>query len=82
MDIWSFASPKMNALLIALTYLVLMKTEVEGHGRLIDPPSRSSMWRYGFKTPANYDDNSLYCGGFDVSTFCAFTPSPKSSICF
>ena len=40
-----------------------------GHGRLIDPPSRSSMWRYGFKNPRNYDDNALYCGGTHVSRF-------------
>jgi len=37
--------------------------EVEPHGRLIEPPSRSSMWRYGFKTPENYDDMGLNCGG-------------------
>lgn len=36
-----------------------------GHGRLIDPPSRSSAFRYGFPTPPNYDDNGLFCGGFD-----------------
>ncbi|XP_061198092.1 uncharacterized protein LOC133206178 [Saccostrea echinata] len=36
-----------------------------GHGYLQDPPSRSSMWRFGFNTPHNYDDNQLFCGGFD-----------------
>ena len=41
--------------------------EIEGHGRLVDPPSRSSMWRYGFKNPPNYNDNQLYCGGVQVS---------------
>lgn len=35
-----------------------------GHGRLIEPPSRSSAWRYGFQTPPNYNDHELYCGGF------------------
>jgi len=35
-----------------------------GHGRLIEPPSRSTMWRYGFSTPANYNDHESYCGGF------------------
>ncbi|KAL0280044.1 UNVERIFIED_CONTAM: hypothetical protein PYX00_001458 [Menopon gallinae] len=35
-----------------------------GHGRLIEPPSRATMWRYGFDTPANYNDHELYCGGF------------------
>jgi hypothetical protein len=37
---------------------------VSGHGRLIEPPSRASMWRYGFDAPANYNDHELYCGGF------------------
>jgi hypothetical protein len=38
---------------------------VDGHGRLIEPPSRASMWRYGFgDAPANYNDHELYCGGF------------------
>ena len=35
-----------------------------GHGRLIEPPSRSTMWRYGFNNPANYNDHESYCGGF------------------
>ncbi|XP_054159539.1 uncharacterized protein LOC128957752 [Oppia nitens] len=39
-------------------------TEVDGHGRLIDPASRSSAWRFGFKTEINYNDNQLFCGGF------------------
>ncbi|XP_057323425.1 uncharacterized protein LOC130666440 [Microplitis mediator] len=38
---------------------------VEGHGRLIEPPSRASMWRYGFDTPEDFTDNECYCGGFD-----------------
>lgn len=41
-------------------------SEVKGHGRLIDPPSRSSMWRYGYNNPPNYNDNQLYCGGAQV----------------
>ncbi|CAG5114513.1 unnamed protein product, partial [Candidula unifasciata] len=36
-----------------------------GHGRLWEPPARGTMWRRGFKTPANYDDNGLNCGGFN-----------------
>ncbi|XP_046559870.1 uncharacterized protein LOC124268892 [Haliotis rubra] len=36
---------------------------ITGHGRLMDPPQRSSMWRDGFNTPTNYDDNQLNCGG-------------------
>lgn len=34
------------------------------HGRLIEPPSRASAWRYGFQTPPNYNDHELFCGGF------------------
>ena len=40
---------------------------VHGHGRLLEPPSRSSAWRLGFNTPPNYDDNQLFCGGASVS---------------
>ncbi|XP_052820506.1 uncharacterized protein LOC128246356 [Mya arenaria] len=54
---------------VVVTWLlvhVLWAGSARGHGRLIDPPSRSSMWRYGFKTPPNYDDNQMYCGGVQV----------------
>lgn len=37
---------------------------VAGHGRLMDPPARNSMWRFGFPNPVNYNDNELYCGGY------------------
>ncbi|XP_023029101.1 uncharacterized protein [Leptinotarsa decemlineata] len=39
---------------------------VLGHGRLMDPPARNAMWRFGFHTPINYNDNELFCGGFAV----------------
>ncbi|XP_030761831.1 uncharacterized protein LOC115886703 isoform X2 [Sitophilus oryzae] len=39
---------------------------VRGHGRLMDPPARNSMWRFGFPNPVNYNDNELYCGGYSV----------------
>lgn len=41
-------------------------TVVDGHGRMVDPPQRSSMWRFGFPVPPNYDDAGLYCGGYAV----------------
>lgn len=34
------------------------------HGIMSIPPMRSSMWRYGFSTPENYDDAQLWCGGY------------------
>ncbi|KAJ8958026.1 hypothetical protein NQ318_002030 [Aromia moschata] len=51
-----------GALLLIVFYLGIH--EVFGHGRLIEPPSRASAWRYGFDTPHNYNDHELYCGGF------------------
>merc|ERR1712107_916727 len=39
---------------------------VRGHGRLMDPPSRASMWRVGFSNPADYNDNEGFCGGSNV----------------
>ncbi|WAR03536.1 hypothetical protein MAR_010094 [Mya arenaria] len=52
--------------LVGSVLFVTMVTVVSGHGRLLEPPSRSSLWRFGYKTPINYDDNQLFCGGFDV----------------
>lgn len=37
---------------------------VQGHGRLSDPPNRGSLWRFGYNSPANYDDDGLNCGGY------------------
>ena len=36
---------------------------VKSHGYMRNPASRNCMWRYGFKTPVNYNDNELWCGG-------------------
>jgi hypothetical protein len=36
---------------------------VSAHGRLMNPPARNSMWRFGFPNPVNYNDNELFCGG-------------------
>ena len=56
----------MNTILPTCLILLYHVIHSEGHGRLVEPPSRSSMWRYGFRTPVNYDDNQLFCGGYDV----------------
>ncbi|XP_012944521.1 uncharacterized protein LOC101864263 [Aplysia californica] len=47
---------------VLLTFLCSLQGS-EGRGRLVDPPARASMWRFGFKTPVNYNDNGLNCGG-------------------
>lgn len=43
---------------------VLNPIHVNGHGRLMDPPARNCMWRFGYPNPVNYNDNELYCGGY------------------
>ncbi|OWF52062.1 uncharacterized protein LOC110448251 [Mizuhopecten yessoensis] len=37
---------------------------IYGHARLWEPPGRSSMWKRGFPTPVNTNDNELNCGGY------------------
>ncbi|XP_049782471.1 uncharacterized protein LOC126184141 [Schistocerca cancellata] len=37
-----------------------------GHGMLWEPPNRGSLWRFGYETPVNYDDNAQFCGGFQA----------------
>ncbi|XP_045488901.1 uncharacterized protein LOC110993889 [Pieris rapae] len=36
-----------------------------GHARVWSPPGRATAWRLGFKTPPDYDDTGLNCGGFN-----------------
>lgn len=52
--------------LVMFTVLETMTPKVKGHGRLLEPPSRASMWRLGYGTPVDYHDNQLFCGGFAV----------------
>ncbi|XP_046385899.1 uncharacterized protein LOC124155817 [Ischnura elegans] len=55
----------MGWLRIVLLFLTCLFLErVNGHGRLIEPPSRGTMWRYGFSTPPDFQDHELFCGGF------------------
>ena len=53
-------------LAIALMLCVVVMKTTDGHGMMLDPPSRSVMWKYGFKVPENYDANGLNCGGYSV----------------
>jgi len=45
---------------------IFIAGHVQGHGRLVNPPSRASMWRFGFDNPPDYNDNEGFCGGFNV----------------
>ncbi|XP_055908634.1 uncharacterized protein LOC129943316 [Eupeodes corollae] len=57
-----------KALLPFAIFLVLIN-EIHGHGMMLDPVSRSSRWRYDKTAPINYDDNGLFCGGFNAQWF-------------
>ncbi|BFZ00210.1 hypothetical protein BsWGS_03249 [Bradybaena similaris] len=50
-------------LTLVLGVVVYWPCPAHGHGRLWDPPGRSTMWRRGYNTPVNYNDNQLFCGG-------------------
>ena len=63
-----------SALIIALQILILLictyRGVVDGHGYMIDPPNRSSVWRlFPGQAPQNYNDNELFCGGFSVGRY-------------
>jgi len=56
---------------LVLAVLGLMAlSQVSGHGRLLNPAGRSTLWRYAefqrFNPYQNYQDNELFCGGFHI----------------
>ncbi|XP_060607944.1 uncharacterized protein LOC132760070, partial [Ruditapes philippinarum] len=51
---------------IGMAVILSQTGHVASHGRLIQPAQRSSAWRYGYNNPENYNDNQLFCGGFNV----------------
>ncbi|XP_061178411.1 uncharacterized protein LOC133187056 [Saccostrea echinata] len=51
---------------LVLILSLLVQGSLQQYGHLEDPPARGSMWRYGFNTPVNNEDNSLNCGGKQV----------------
>lgn len=54
---------------LTLTSLVEWSSQ---HGLLLSPLQRGSLWRYGYDTPPNYDDNGLFCGGLEVRQFLCY----------
>jgi len=48
---------------IFLPLFSIFYSYVSGHGRLMDPPARNCMWRFGFINPVDYNDNEVFCGG-------------------
>ena len=54
--------------LFGLLVVMTLTLEVWCRGRLLEPPSRSSLWRYGFDgAEINLKDDRLNCGGFKVN---------------
>jgi len=49
--------------LVCLLLSVIAISQVSGHGMLLDPPNRSSLWRFDEEFPINYNDNENFCGG-------------------
>ncbi|XP_029710470.1 uncharacterized protein LOC115255700 [Aedes albopictus] len=52
--------------LLILWQLLCCCIVVLGHGRLMEPPARNAMWRFGFPNSVNYNDNELFCGGYAI----------------
>ncbi|GLV40234.1 uncharacterized protein CBL_03617 [Carabus blaptoides fortunei] len=50
----------------AVTLLALFVAEAWGHGMVMDPPNRSSLWRFDPDAPINYNDNENFCGGYST----------------
>ncbi|ODM89639.1 hypothetical protein Ocin01_17043 [Orchesella cincta] len=73
--------------IIALVSALVAIAQVTGHGRMMKPPNRSSIWRVpefaSQNPPPNYSDNELYCGGIhqadDPGTNCGVCGDRKSA---
>jgi hypothetical protein len=59
---------EMALLPISFLILCLFIGNISCHGRLMDPPNRSSLWRVNPDAPPNYTDDQNNCGGKPVST--------------
>ncbi|KAK8376299.1 hypothetical protein O3P69_008771 [Scylla paramamosain] len=51
---------------VVMVIVVTWAGSCRGHARLIEPPSRASAWRYGFDTPADYNDNEGFLWRFQL----------------
>ncbi|XP_066992926.2 uncharacterized protein [Anabrus simplex] len=58
----------MTSQIVFVVISTLLAT-VYGHGYLYNPPNRGSLWRFGYNTPVNYNDNQQFCGGRYVQWF-------------
>lgn len=56
-----------GALSICFVLIMVVKYGVYGRAILVEPPHRSSLWRFKYNTTINTKDDELNCGGYDVS---------------
>ncbi|KAH0999535.1 hypothetical protein HUJ04_005394 [Dendroctonus ponderosae] len=49
--------------LFCVVFAVYFAKNVSGHGYMITPVNRASLWRVDWKQPPNYNDNEYFCGG-------------------
>jgi len=54
-------------LVLILTCVTLLKSFIDGRAIMVEPPHRSSLWRFNYNTTTNLRDDSINCGGYDVS---------------
>ncbi|RZB84929.1 uncharacterized protein BDFB_010861 [Asbolus verrucosus] len=57
---------KMSLLIAGLLAFCFLIEQISGHGMMLEPPNRSSLWRFDSSAPVNYDDNQNFCGGLSV----------------
>lgn len=69
-----------SVVVFVVTIFVATLKHVAGHGGLLEPPSRSLAWRYGFDAPINYDWMSLFCGGYQVKSKLQFVSINKRDL--
>ncbi|KAL1506765.1 hypothetical protein ABEB36_006068 [Hypothenemus hampei] len=71
MDAIGYLNPAMNAeqLLIMVICDIVKNKEVNGHGYMISPPNRASLWRIDPLQPINFNDNEYFCGGTHVQYY-------------
>ena len=54
----------MKPIILAVLSIFVLLKEANAHGRLIDPPARSTAWREKPNLfPAYYNDMEMFCGG-------------------
>ncbi|XP_018560922.1 uncharacterized protein LOC108903288 [Anoplophora glabripennis] len=56
----------MAVTLFLLVGTILCFEQASGHGMMLDPSNRASLWRVYDSLPKNYQDNQFFCGGFQV----------------